>query len=300
VHRRLVSTWAGRAAALAMLAAGHAADLPAQATPDAARERADYVAWLTSAATSPLAAIAQQPIGAGLRLGPADADVPLEGVAEQRVVQRGGAITLTGAAGSRPIARGVPVRLGAYTLTADGPAGRSVLTVFGPRRADKPPGYYPLQPALAFVGPLLPPKTRGTVRVLGADGIEVEAAEAGSVLVRVGGSQVRLTVRRLPTAGGEESELEIFFRDATNGRGTYPAGRFVALVPERDGRYRLDFNRARNPFCAYSSAYPCPAPWKGNNIAGPVEAGERYGGGGLDASETPGTPAGTAASEQAP
>ena len=80
-------------------------------------------------------------------------------------------------------------------------------------------------------------------------------------------------------------------RDLLPGRhqraGTYPAGRFVPLVPARGGRYRLDFNRARNPFCAYSSAYPCPAPWRGNTIPAPVEAGERYLGGGLDA-PTPG------------
>ena len=83
-------------------------------------------------------------------------------------------------------------------------------------------------------------------------------------------------------AGTEESELEIYFRDGTNGEGSYPAGRFVALVPESGGRYRLDFNRARNPFCAYSTAYPCPAPWRGNTIAAPVRAGERYSGGGLN------------------
>jgi uncharacterized protein (DUF1684 family) len=71
------------------------------------------------------------------------------------------------------------------------------------------------------------------------------------------------------------------FRDETNGRGSYPAGRFVSLSPIADGRYRLDFNRARNPFCAYSSAYPCPAPWRGNAIPAPVPAGERYEGGGL-------------------
>ena len=239
-------------------------------------ERADFVTWLTTAATSPLAAVAQQPIGAGLRLGPSDAEVPLEGIPEQRVTQSSGAITLTGPGGSRALGRGVPVRLGGYTLTADGPAGRAVLTVFGPHPPAGRPQHYDLLPALVFVGPLRPPATKGMVRVLGADGIEVDAAEAGSVLVPIGGSRVRLLVRRLPTAGGEESELEIFFRDATNGRGTYPAGRFVALVPEGDGRYRLDFNRARNPFCAYSSAYPCPAPWRGNVIPAPVEAGERY------------------------
>ena len=63
---------------------------------------------------------------------------------------------------------------------------------------------------------------------------------------------------------------------ATNGEGTYPAGRFVTLDPLADGRFRLDFNRARNPFCAYSSAYPCPVPWTGNRIEARIEAGEQY------------------------
>lgn len=274
-----VATWT--------LAAG-ASSLAAQAAPSSATaERADYIAWLTTATTSPLAALAQQPIGAGLRLGPADADIPLDGVAPERVSQRGGRITLARGDVARALARGVPVRLGAYTLVADGPPGRAVLTVFGPHRAGKRPLHFARRPDLVFVGPLLPPETKGTVRVLGVDGIEVEAAEAGSVLLPIGGGRVRLRVRRLPVTGGEESELEIFFRDATNGRGTYPAGRFVALVPERDGRYRLDFNRARNPFCAYSSAYPCPAPWRGNVIPAPVDAGERYAGDGLDAPSAP-------------
>jgi hypothetical protein len=284
MHRRAARTAARHTAALVILGAAGASALAAQATPtapDAAAERAEYVAWLTTAPTSPLAAIAQQPIGTGLRLGPPDADVPLDRIAEQRVTQQGGTVTLTAAGGRRPIGRGVPIRLGAYTLTAEGPPGRAVLTVFGPRHRGKPPLYYQRQHTLVFVGQLRPPDTRATVRVLGVDGVEVDAAEAGSVLVPIGGERVWLRVRRLPTAGGEESELEIFFRDGTNGRGTYPAGRFVPLVPERDGQYRLDFNRARNPFCAYSSAYPCPAPWRGNTITAPVEAGERYAGSGL-------------------
>ena len=151
-----------------------------------------------------------------------------------------------------------------------------MLTVFGPRHSNKAAQYYPAGSPLVFVGPLHPPERPGTVRVLGVDGIEVEAAEAGQRVVPIEGARTRLLVRRLPTTGGEESELEIFFRDGTNGKGTYPAGRFVSLIPMGGGRYRLDFNRARNPFCAYSTAYACPAPWPGNNISAPVAAGERY------------------------
>jgi hypothetical protein len=253
---------------------------PARAQSELAGERAEYLHWLATSPTSPMAALAQQPIGRGLRLGPADADLPLEGAPEYRVETRPGGVRLTGPSGTRILRRGLPVAIGRYTLTADGPSGREVVTVFAPTRSDKRPSYYEPSRANVFVGPLIPPDHPGTIRVLGLDGIEVEAAEAGSVLVPLGGRRVRLLVRRLPLAGGDESELEIFFRDETNGRGTYPAGRFVALVPAGPGRYRLDFNRARNPFCAYSSAYPCPAPWRGNAIPAPITAGERYESGG--------------------
>ncbi|MBA3521368.1 MAG: DUF1684 domain-containing protein [Gemmatimonadales bacterium] len=254
-----------------------------QAVATATRERTEYVAWLTAAPNSPLAAIAQQPVGAGIRLGPADSDVPLEGVGEHRAIEQGGAVSLEGPGGKRLLPRGRPVAFGRYTLSVGGPAGRSVLTVFGASPSGKAPEHYPLDPRAVFVGPLAPPSRAGTVRVLAVDGVEVEAAEAGSVTVPIGGASVRIIVRRIPTAAGEESELEIFFRDGTNGNGTYPAGRFVSLLPQGAGMYLLDFNRARNPFCAYSSAYPCPAPWRGNTIAAPIRAGERYLGGGLAA-----------------
>ena len=261
---------------------------PARAQSSLAQERADYSRWLLSAATSPLAAVARQTIGTGLRLGPRDADLLLPGVGEHRVTARGGGIRLESGAGSRVLPRGVPVKLADYTLVADGLPGREVLTVFGPHPEARPPFYYDPSPSDVFVGALGPPERRGTLRVLGVDGLEVEAAQAGSVVVPLGGRRVRLRVLRLPAPGGEESDLEIFFRDETNGNGTYPAGRFVSLVPTAGGRYRLDFNRARNPFCAYSSAYPCPAPWPGNAIPAPVRAGERYEGGVLSGPDTTG------------
>jgi uncharacterized protein len=261
-----------------------AGSLASQSPPaDLARERSAYAEWLATAPNSPLGAVAQQPIGAGIRLGPGEADVPLVGVAEHRVTERGGAVTLEGPGGSRPLPVGRPVALGEFFVTSAGLPGRRVVTVFGPKRGDKAAEYYPYDPGLVFSGPLAPPDRPGRVRVLALDGVEAEAVEAGTVSVPIGSRTVRLVVRRIPTASEDESELEIYFRDATNGEGTYPAGRFVSLVPMPDGRYRLDFNRARNPFCAYSSAFPCPAPWRGNTIEAKVEAGERYLGGGLSA-----------------
>jgi uncharacterized protein len=259
------------------------APLASQTPVDLTRERDEFAGWLRSSPISPFAALVRQAIGQGLTLGPADSDIPLTGVAQHRALQRHGLITLESSTGARVMPRGRPVRIGDYTLLVDGSADRAVLTVFGPQRARKAPEYFAYERALVYEGGLRPPDHAGQVRILTLEGTEVDATEAGTIDLPVGGTKARLLVRRIPVGAGEESDLEIFFRDDTNGQETYPAGRFVSLLPIGGGRYRLDFNRARNPFCAYNSAYPCPAPWKGNAIATPIRAGELYHGVGISA-----------------
>jgi uncharacterized protein (DUF1684 family) len=140
----------------------------------------------------------------------------------------------------------------------------------------KPPSYYAVAPGLSFIVPLEAPERRGVFRTLGPDGLETETGEAGFVTLPLPGSTVRLRVYHMGGSEDEEAELLIFFRDATNGRGSYPAGRFVTLEPVGMGRYRIDLNRARNPFCAYNTVYPCPPPWPGNTIPAEIPAGEQY------------------------
>jgi uncharacterized protein len=257
-----------------------ASTLAAQTPPDVVMERSGYVLWLKKGPNSPLSAVARQTIGDGLRLGPADADIPLPGIDEYRVYPSGTGLVLEGSDGKRAIARGGPHRVGKYALYLTGPQPGTVLTVFTDGTSKEPPGYYDYDPSVVFTGPLIRAETPKQMRVLASDGIEAEATEVGSFVVPLGGA-TSLRVLRIPVAGGDESELEIFFRDRSNGDGTYPAGRFVSLHPLPNGRFRLDLNRARNPFCAYSSVYPCPAPWRGNTLPTAVRAGERYSGGGL-------------------
>ncbi len=240
------------------------------------RDRAAFTRWLETSPLSPAAAVAHRPIGDGVTLGPARADLPVAGLAEHRLTRAGGAAALEGPDGRRSLARGRPVSLGRRTVLVGGPREAPWVTLFDSAAARKTFPYYPLAPGLSFVGPLDPPGRAATVRLLTLDGYEVEAAEAGSVRVPIGRDTVRLVVRRVPDPATGESELEIYFQDGTSGDGSYPAGRFVTLDPLPDGRYRLDFNRARNPFCAYSTAYPCPVPWPGNRIPARIEAGERY------------------------
>jgi hypothetical protein len=245
-------------------------------------ERAEFAAWIRDHPLSPRRAVVVRPIGPGLTLGPSAADIPLEGVARSLLQEKEGRVTLTGAGPARAVPRGRPISLGRWQLLVTGPPGRAAAAVFGPAAAGKAPAWFPYDPRAAYTVALAPPAAPGTVRVLGPDGVEVDADEAGTVAVPLPGGPAALRVLRLPGATEEETELEIYFRDATSGRGTYPAGRFVALIPRPDGRYLLDFNRARNPWCAYNTVFPCPAPWRGNALAGSVDAGERYLGGGLD------------------
>ncbi len=248
------------------------------------REHQEFTEWIVSSPLSPRRAVVVRPIGPGLSLGPDDADIPLVGVAAARLTDRDGRITLQSGEAVTGLARGRPHTLGRWRLLVSGVPGRASVTVFADEaRAGKPPIWFPYDAKAAFTVTLRAPAAPGTVRVLAPDGVEVEATESGVVSILVGGAPRTLTVRRLPGAFDEESELEIYFRDGTSGRTTYPAGRFVALIPTGGGRYLLDFNRARNPFCGYNTVFPCPAPWKGNAIPFPIGAGERYRGGGLEA-----------------
>jgi uncharacterized protein (DUF1684 family) len=169
------------------------------------------------------------------------------------------------------------VPLGAsHRLLASGAPGRATVSVFGPVRAARAPSYFPYAGDAVLRVTLVPLDAPRRVALLGPDGQETVGADVGVAHGTFRGRPLRLTVRRLPGATPDESELEVFFRDRTSGKTTYDGGRFVTLLPAEDGTYVLDFNRARNPFCAYSAVFPCPAPWPNNSLDVEVNAGERY------------------------
>jgi uncharacterized protein (DUF1684 family) len=83
---------------------------------------------------------------------------------------------------------------------------------------------------------------------------------------------------------GQEAELTIFrdghgfflpFVDSLAGKETYPAGRYLEPEPLPDGRFRIDFNLAYNPYCAYNDQWSCPLTPPDNRLKVPVRAGEK-------------------------
>jgi hypothetical protein len=76
----------------------------------------------------------------------------------------------------------------------------------------------------------------------------------------------------------EDDGLFIIFKDNTAGDTTYGSGRFMYVdkMPEPGKPFRLDFNRAYNPPCAFSEYTTCPLPPRQNVLDVSIEAGEKY------------------------
>ncbi|MGH9368774.1 MAG: DUF1684 domain-containing protein [Thermoanaerobaculia bacterium] len=72
-----------------------------------------------------------------------------------------------------------------------------------------------------------------------------------------------------------ETDLFVIFGDRTNGKETYGAGRFLYAAPPVNGRTVLDFNKAYNPPCVFTSYATCPLPPPQNKLPTRVEAGEK-------------------------
>ena len=75
--------------------------------------------------------------------------------------------------------------------------------------------------------------------------------------------------------GGDDQSLFVPFLDATSGKETYGAGRYLDLEIEDDGTYSLDFNLAYHPSCVYDPKYSCPLTPAENRLPMRIEAGER-------------------------
>lgn len=67
------------------------------------------------------------------------------------------------------------------------------------------------------------------------------------------------------------------FLDKSNGQQTYSGGRYLELDASliQSGRIVIDFNKAYNPYCAYSSGYRCPQPPAENTLMTSILAGEK-------------------------
>jgi len=71
--------------------------------------------------------------------------------------------------------------------------------------------------------------------------------------------------------------LFVPFTDLTSGEESYGGGRYIDILITdiKDDMVLIDFNKAYNPYCAYSSGYNCPIPPRENDLPIAIRAGEK-------------------------
>ncbi|MCM4158052.1 DUF1684 domain-containing protein [Gramella sp. AN32] len=98
----------------------------------------------------------------------------------------------------------------------------------------------------------------------------------GELYFSLNGKDLKLNVYQSQDLGRDPeyaNYLFIPFTDLSNGDLTYDNGRYLDFqIPEGED-ITLDFNKAYNPYCAYSGRYSCPVPPKENFLETEILAG---------------------------
>ncbi|MEM2943025.1 MAG: DUF1684 domain-containing protein [Candidatus Bathyarchaeia archaeon] len=138
--------------------------------------------------------------------------------------------------------------------------------------------YFPVDPSYRFLCRINRYCTQTSAIMMTSTGEEKGYLRVGYFRFMTGGKVQSLQAYSSESEGSREGEKEtlfIPFRDETSGKESYGAGRYLEAELKDDGLFILDFNRAYNPYCAYSVNYSCPIPPKGNWLEVEVKAGEK-------------------------
>ena len=136
--------------------------------------------------------------------------------------------------------------------------------------------YFPPNPAYRFELELREHADKRVVRIVYTKGQERDFLRWGEFQLKVSDQDQTIQVYKSDPA---KERLFALFRDATSGKETYGAGRYLDLGPDRDqtadGKWILDFNKAYNPWCVYSENYTCPLVPSENWLEVSIYAGEK-------------------------
>jgi uncharacterized protein (DUF1684 family) len=132
--------------------------------------------------------------------------------------------------------------------------------------------YFAFNPAFrvtAHFEPYNPPRKIAITNVLGMTSEEISP---GALVFNLKGKTFRID----PILEQGETDLFIIFKDATSGKETYGAARYMyAHPPDAKGNTVVDFNKSYNPPCVFTPYATCPLPPAQNRLPIRVEAGEK-------------------------
>lgn len=107
-------------------------------------------------------------------------------------------------------------------------------------------------------------------------GAPVKYLKYGVLTFEIDGKSLSLIAFRSETSAKKNGSIFVPFRDLTNGKETYGAGRYLEIKAPPGDEAILDFNFAYNPICAYGNdKYSCPLPPRENFLQAEIRAGEK-------------------------
>jgi hypothetical protein len=139
--------------------------------------------------------------------------------------------------------------------------------------------WFPVDPRYRVRAQLRPLRNPEAVTIMGTRGEERRLLRYGVFTMDLpdgdgGTAALVINVYRDPNAG---RHLSIWFTDETTGSETYSVGRYLDVGeehPDPAHAYSLDFNKAYNPWCAYSDRYTCAVPRREDHLAIHLRVGE--------------------------
>jgi uncharacterized protein (DUF1684 family) len=130
--------------------------------------------------------------------------------------------------------------------------------------------YFPIDEKFKLKAVLQPP-IESFLMIANVLGQQVASKSAGKLLFTFQNKKYSLDV-----IDEGEHMLFITFADATSGLSTYGSGRFIYIdPPDANGNTFIDFNKAFNPPCAFTSFATCPLPPPQNRLQLAITAGEK-------------------------
>ena len=135
--------------------------------------------------------------------------------------------------------------------------------------------YFPINPSYRVVADLEPVHDRKMIALTTNDGLQQSYLEYAHATFRLNDIENRLLILEVADSGPFRGTLFLAFADQTSAFETYGAGRYLDVEKTPGATsITLDFNKAYNPFCAYSDSFSCPLPPRENILSTAIKAGE--------------------------
>ncbi len=141
--------------------------------------------------------------------------------------------------------------------------------------------FYPISPSYKIKATVEILSNQPVFKMTTSSGKTKEAQKYALVKFSLGGKTYQLFAYQLLLLKNKAETANLFFipfLDKTSGNQSYGGGRYIDFKTDdiSTNSLLIDFNKAYNPYCAFTKGYNCPVPPRENVLNVAIKAGERY------------------------